>query len=102
MTTSQTEKTYLTVEYEENEKAKAAGCRFDPEARAWYILPGARKYNSVVRRWGRAYMYVPYHMRAEAKSAGFQWDRGEGDVVRAEQTREGLRGLGTPRGCRAS
>lgn len=84
----------LDVAYEERERAKAAGARWDPDKQVWYV--GAGGDLAKVQEWvatperaaeleaagekrrvekvGRVVLDVPYKERDRAKAAGARWD----------------------------
>ena len=94
---------YLDVPYEERKEAKAAGAKWDRQAKRWYA-PENLKDRSGLERWepddtrwalgatradyefvarpsarreeveGRKYLDVPYEEREAAKKAGAKWD----------------------------
>ncbi|WP_343870427.1 zincin-like metallopeptidase domain-containing protein, partial [Caenispirillum bisanense] len=92
------ERHYLQVPYPERHAAKAAGARWDKEAKAWYVPEGvdpaafakwekgaataerqapetAAERTAAPEKAERVYLAVPYAERNAAKAAGARWDR---------------------------
>ncbi|MGO9566162.1 MAG: strawberry notch-like NTP hydrolase domain-containing protein, partial [Desulfomonilaceae bacterium] len=85
------EKIYLNVPFEEKEKVKSLGARWDKNLHAWFIPPGVDPESFA--KWGRGavegqggtqahrgkeerqYLAVPYGEREAAKALGAKWDK---------------------------
>lgn len=64
---------YLQVPFEEKEKAKELGAKWDKENKKWYVSKNADL--TPFKRWTKVFLNVPFEDKDAVKSHGAMWDR---------------------------
>ena len=71
------QKFYLEVPYDEKERAKQHGAKWDNTNKKWYITwhQHDTRGKSIIDDYFIEYLDVPYNQRDEYKAKGFKWDK---------------------------
>ena len=64
-------KVFLYVPYEEKERAKVLGAKYDVDLKSWYCDDGKK---ICIDEWSKRFVDVPYDKKDEFKSLGCKWD----------------------------
>ena len=74
------DKVYLEVPFEESQKAKEYGARWDQEERKWYVYKDHKNYKKLTKKYSydnKVFLDVPYDEKDYAKEMGAKWDADE-------------------------
>eukprot|EP01038_Epipyxis_sp_PR26KG_P008061 gene8061-10921_t len=67
------ERVYLAVPYDEKDRVKELGARFDGDNRSWYV-DKFESLNPIFDEFQRVYLEVSYEQSSELKKEGGLWD----------------------------